>query len=275
MSLSPADAAHRERTLAAHHAGAREIGCTIDAEPGWGWGDRSVSTPGQLDGEPVWIRTVGEDPQWITDGGFWTGNLDANAITGIPKPTVLAWTEDRTSERWFRTEVMTLVTAPLASSDPAPARAPAVDEEWLAQLRTALDTLATIPTHRIAYTQDAVARRLHEHFGDQVDVTVEHWVTAHNDLHWANLTAPTLTILDWEGWGTAPAGYDAATLYCHSLLIPETARQVHEQFADLLDTPDGRRTQLFAAARILDRARRGDYQDLEAHVHNHARALLG
>lgn len=236
MSLSPTDVAHRERTLAAHHAGAQKLGCTIDGEPGWGWGGRAVSTPGNLDGEPVWIRTVGEDPQWITDGSFWTGNLDANAITGIPKPRVLAWSEDRTPERWFRTEAMTRVTAPLAAVAPAPSAAPDVDRNWLFQLGAALDALAGVPTERLCYDQDGVTRRLHDHFGDRVDFTVERWVTSHNDLHWANLTAPTLTILDWEGWGLAPAGYDAATLYCHSLLIPKVAAQVHEQFADVLDT---------------------------------------
>ena len=274
MSLSPADAAQRERTLAAHHTGAQELGCTIDGEPGWGWGDRSVSTRGRLDGKPVWIRTVGEDPRWITDGGFWTGNLDANMITGISKPTVLAWIEDRTSERWFRTEAMTLVAAPSASLDPAPGRAPDVDEGWLAQLRMALDRLATVPTQRLAHTQDAVTQRLREHFGDQLDSTVEHWDTAHNDLHWANLTAPMLTVFDWEGWGIAPAGYDAATLYCHSLLVPETARKVHAQFEDLLDTPDGRRSQLLAGARILKRGHNGDYSDLIAPLREHVQRLL-
>jgi hypothetical protein len=275
VPLSPADAAHREQTLAAHRAGAREIGCTVDGEPGWGWSDRSVSTHGLLDGEPVWIRTVGEDPRWITDGGFWTGNLDANIITGIPKPSVLAWTEGRTPERWFRTEAMTLVAAPSGTVAPAPSAAPAVDRVWLSQLGTALDVLAAVPTERLGYTQEAVTRRLQEHFGDRVDFTVDRWVTSHNDLHWANLTAPSLAILDWEGWGLAPAGYDAATLYCHSLLMPKMAAQVREQFADVLDTPGGRRSQLLATARILDRARHGDYDDLVGPVRNHAEGLLG
>ncbi|MFE7504646.1 hypothetical protein [Promicromonospora sp. NPDC057488] len=221
------------------------------------------------------MRTVGEDPLWITNGSFWTGNLDANTIAGVPKPTVLAWIEDRTSDRWFRTEVMTLVTDQITSSDPAPSVAPDVSPDWLARLQTSLDVLATVPTERVAYTQDAVKRRLHRHFGDRVDATVERWVTAHNDLHWADLTAPDLAILDWEGWGIAPAGYDAATLYCHSLLIPETARQVHEQFADVLDTTDGQRSQLFAIARILDRARHGDYKALAERAKNHLRTLLG
>ncbi|MCX4625107.1 hypothetical protein ACPCIZ_30920 [Streptomyces cellulosae] len=43
------------------------------------------------------------------------------------------------------------------------------------------------------------------------------WTTAHADVHWANLTEP-LRLLDWEGWGQAPEGFGAATLYAYSLL---------------------------------------------------------
>lgn len=52
------------------------------------------------------------------------------------------------------------------------------------------------------------------------------WATAHADLHWGNLRGPTLHILDWESWRSAPAGYDAATLHCNSLLHQPTARRV-------------------------------------------------
>ncbi|MFE1876426.1 hypothetical protein ACFW9N_37130 [Streptomyces sp. NPDC059496] len=33
-------------------------------------------------------------------------------------------------------------------------------------------------------------------------------------------------ILDWEGWGRAPYGYDAATLYMYALFTPETAARI-------------------------------------------------
>ncbi len=41
-------------------------------------------------------------------------------------------------------------------------------------------------------------------------------------MHWANLTEP-LCLLDWEGWGMAPEGFDAAALYAYALLQPDTA----------------------------------------------------
>ena len=54
-----------------------------------------------------------------------------------------------------------------------------------------------------------------------VDSAVERWATAHADMHWCNVTAPVCCILDWEAWGLAPRGFDAATLYCASLPVPD------------------------------------------------------
>ncbi|MEU4536738.1 hypothetical protein AB0G15_17910 [Streptosporangium sp. NPDC023825] len=64
-------------------------------------------------------------------------------------------------------------------------------------------------------------------------------------------------------------------LYLHSLLVPATAAQVHDLFADLFDTPTGRLAQLSAAGHILDRAgRSGDYPTLAAPVRAHAARLI-
>ncbi|MFH8407183.1 phosphotransferase [Streptomyces sp. NPDC018019] len=66
---------------------------------------------------------------------------------------------------------------------------------------------------------------------------ITEWATAHGDLHFANLTADGPVILDWEGWGIAPYGYDAALLYVYSLLVPATAARIKQEFADVLDSP--------------------------------------
>ncbi|MBE8523939.1 phosphotransferase [Amycolatopsis sp. H6(2020)] len=49
-------------------------------------------------------------------------------------------------------------------------------------------------------------------FGDRVDLAVRRWTTAHADLHGANLFEPDGVLVDWEGCGYAPAGYDVATV---------------------------------------------------------------
>lgn len=91
----------------------------------------------------------------------------------------------------------------------------------------------------------------------------------------AGITGPECYLLDWEGWGMAPAGYDAATLYCHSLLVPGVAARVRAEFAEELDTPDGVRAQLLVVARMLGRSGQGDYPELVLPLHRLANELTG
>lgn len=147
--LSPADIAHRLRLTDIHLAAASRLGCTLGQDRRWGWYDRSVSGSATHDGQKVWVRTVTERPQWV-DMLFWTGNLEANKIVGVPKPIVLDSAETRDEDRWFRTEVMTLVDQAPASPIPATTTPPAVDDAWLDQLRTSLEALAAASTTREA-----------------------------------------------------------------------------------------------------------------------------
>ena len=272
--LSPADIGHRRRLTDIHLAASSQLGCALDQQRRWGWYDRSLSGRATRAEQKVWIRTVTEQSQWV-DMLFWTGNFEANKIVGVPKPIVLDSVETRDEDRWFRTEVMTLVDQAPASPTPAATTPPAIDDAWLNQLRTSLEVLAAASTTREAKVQDDVTQQLREYFGDRIDPQVEQWVTSHGDLHWANLTAPSLVILDWEQWGLAPYGYDIATLYCHSLLVPETAAAIRHRFTHILDSPDGRRAQLLAIARMLSRTRMGDYTDLVIPLHRLADELLG
>jgi len=272
--LSPADIAHRQRVTHIHLAAARQFGCTLGQVRHWGWYDRSLSGSATRDGQKVWVRTVTEQPQWA-EAPFWVGNTEANKVADIPKPVVLDWTEHHDDDRWFRTEVMTYVDQDPASQTPAITTPPSIDDAWLTQLQHAIDALETSTTERVSRTQDEVTQTLREYFGDRIDPEVQRWSASHCDLHWANLTAPTLVILDWEQWGLAPYGYDIATLYCHSLLVPETAATIRHRFTRMLDSPDGRRSQLLAIARMLSRTRMGDYTNLVVPLHRLADEILG
>lgn len=255
MDVTAADAAHRDRLRAFLEQSAEHLGCRVTGEPDFGWWDRTIGATGiRADGTQCWMRVVSEQTQWA-EHEFWTGNADANDIHGVPKPVVLDSFEQHDHDRWLRAELMTLVEQPPVSTTPELTASVHFDAHWLDQLDTALATLASHRTHRVAMTQHRATQQLREYFGERIDPAVDHWTTAHTDLHWGNLTAPDLTILDWEGWGQAPSGYDAATLYCHSLLVPDIAETINERFNDLLETPDGRRSQLLAIARMLRRTR--------------------
>ncbi|MEX2975234.1 hypothetical protein [Streptomyces sp. C184] len=87
------------------------------------------------------------------------------------------------------------------------------------------------------------------------------WATAHGDCHFANLTTSGPTLLDFEGFGLAPAGYDPALLYAYSLLAPQTTARIRTEFP-ILDSPAGHTALLVVAADLLKSASRGDHPEL-------------
>lgn len=247
------------------------VGVTLAGTPVFGWHERTIGCQVTTAHEPRWLRVVSEMAQWI--GDFWTGNQDANTLPGVLRPRVLDVVEWSEGDIRCRAEVMTLapghpVSATMMLDRPAP-----VDQPWWATLRRSLDAVAASHTGRVCLDAATLADRVGA-FGITVDLPSLAWTTAHGDLHWGNVTAPECWLLDWEAWGTAPAGYDAASLLCASLPHPATVRRVRAVFADLLDTPTGTIAQLAAAARFLKFANNGECPDLAPLLHTYTSELL-
>ncbi|MFC9271295.1 phosphotransferase [Streptomyces zhihengii] len=99
---------------------------------------------------------------------------------------------------------------------------------------------------------------------------IQHWDCAHGDFHAANLTQGA-TLLDWEGWGLAPRGYDLAMLYTYAQLAPATAAHIRREFAPLLDSAAGGTALRVVCAELLQSASRGDHPELTPRL----RALVG
>lgn len=228
----------------------------------------TVARDGDVD---VWLRVVMEDPDY-QPACRWDGNVASNAIKGVPKPDVLRWAdwENRTDYRTgcrLRAEVMTLVREKAIARDGVLMSDPGLPEQWWSDLRSALTALAAhpAPDEDLVDTIGFTVRGVEREFGVRLDRAVFEdvtWTTAHADLHWGNITGPDLWLLDWETWRRAPAGYDAATLYCNSLLVPDVADQVRRLFADILDTTSGRLALLAVVVRYL--ANVGEGSDVDA-----------
>lgn len=254
---------------AAERLGAEETA----VEPTYGWRDRTIGAPVTVGGERRWLRATAEHEDWA-DGESWTGNSDAIQVTGVPKPTVLDRVEwDELPVRIYA-ELMTYIPDKVLSPTPELRESLDVPVRWWTELRAAVDALAKNPTERGAERPGWYTPTLRVFFGARADHLTPAWATEHMDLHWANLTAPNLWVLDWEHWGRAPAGYGAALLYCYSLLVPDAARQVRDVFADLLDSESGTYAQLCVIGHLLRRIDRGDDRDLTIPLHEHADRLL-
>lgn len=266
-----ADAEFSEWMRSNLHNAAGQFGLRIIGEPVFGWRLRSIGAVAAGPDGRRWLRVVTEYPQWA-HGDTWTGNSDANAIPGIPKPYVIDVAEwDEQGWRRQRAEVLTLLPGEPISRTSHLITPVDLNEGWWAQLRGALRRLRHVPTDRDNTDQQKVSERAVQAFGQ--DLPVDAWETVHGDLHWNNLLAPRFALLDWELWGRGPAGTDAASLLLHSLLVPPVADKIRSMFADQLDTDTGRHAQLAVAARLHSRITRGDYPELAVPLRHHVHSL--
>ena len=222
---------------------------------------RSVGSKARDGANDAWLRVVFEDPEW-GEGDYLGHNQAANEIRDVPKPVVTRWEEWDDNGRRLRGEVMTFVPDRPLSNSMVLTAAPPLSDAWLGQLRGALDALARHPMPRNGVDLDDLGHATLAYFGVALDPTAVTWTTAHGDLHWGNVTAPTLAILDWETWGRAPASFDAATLYCASLLDAPNSERLRNALSGHLDSPSGHLAIVLAAVRLLRFVEGGEMIDL-------------
>jgi hypothetical protein len=231
-------------------SGAEALGADLVGEPVLGLRGCSIGCRAATAESERWLRVVTEPASWAS-GPAWTGNVEAGGITAVRHSEVCTTAEWDDHHRRARAELMTLAPGPAVATDMALRHPVDLDDAWWVELRISLDALASHPTDRVCLGTTLLQRWLLATFGVTIDPGALLWSTAHGDLHWANLTNPGCWLLDWESWGSAPAGYDAALLHGASLMHPDIAKRVYDTFADILAGPGGAVAQLAAAAKLL------------------------
>ncbi|WP_223830603.1 aminoglycoside phosphotransferase/kinase family protein [Nocardiopsis quinghaiensis] len=225
---------------------------------------------------PAWLRLASAPNDQRVDT-FWNGSIDAeDAIpVTVPRPRLRAvhdWQEGRWS---YRAELYDRAPVRAASRSAVLSTNPNVCPHWWNDLRSTLDAISTVRTSRLTAFQPFLDHAMPRYLGTPVDTRAPSWSTAHGDLHFANLGAPAFHLFDWEGWGMAPAGYDAAMLHSYSLLVPMTAARIRAELAHVLDTPAGRFAELAVITELLHGTARGDNTELREPLRNRAQHLLG
>lgn len=243
----------------------------------WGWQGRTLGRPVTTQDRPAWLRLV-TAPVGDIVATFWNGAIDAQRILppSIPRPQLLRW-HDWADRTWaYRAELHEPATAPTITDRTAAVTEPRLPDRWWEALRASLATIAVVPTDRISIHPGFLAWAMPRYLGISSDLDANHpWATAHGDLHYANLCAPEFQILDWEGWGLAPAGYDAAMLHCRSLLAPAAANRIRTELVHLLESPSGRFAELVVITELLDGAANGATPGLAEPLRRRAEAILG
>lgn len=274
MSSEPDDPEVATRMRSAHSIACGFLGAVPDAGPcngetreAWGWRGRTLGRPVTGPYGPAWLR-VAHSPLDKATGKLWTGPEDAERLVPrqVPRPRlrlVRHWVE---VDNAYKAELYDHAAGETVSPTPAlVSPTPPLPAAWWSDLRTALLCLSAAHTDRTAVRQAYLDRAMPKYLaflGEPVPTVPHSWSTAHGDLHWANLTGPELGVLDWEGWGTAPTGYDAALLHAYSLGMPETAERVRQELSTFLDSEDGRFAELVVISELLQTAERGDNAEL-------------
>jgi hypothetical protein len=183
----------------------------------------------------------------------------ASLPTAVAKPQWyqgLSWQVREHGLLWRANETE-LVTASPIKPGGVLCTDPVLSEAWWATMRRSLGALAAHSTvrvatpHTIPISQQRVTDAIEGVFGGRVDTTVSEWMVAHADLAWANVTAPECWLLDWEDWGMAPRGWDAATLWGNSLAVPALAALVQREYQADLGSRSGLLSQLFFCAEVI------------------------
>ena len=206
----------------------------------------------------TWVRVERRTVERIAAQG-WNGPEAAALLRGVAMPewyAGLAW-RDRDEPVMWRADEMELIAAPPVGQGALVIDDPGLPDGWWAALNASLDALAAQRTPRMAtpdtetVTQELVTAALREVFPEVTDTTVDEWSPAHADLTWANVTGPEFCVIDWEDWGMAPRGLDAATLWGNSLAVPALAERVWNERRPDLESRSGQLMALFFCAKVV------------------------
>ncbi len=248
------------RSAFARHTAVLHV--TPDGPAVWGWFGRTLSrrVRHHAHGE-CWLR-LADAPQDKASGKIWEGNRRAAELFdgSVRKPVLYSAHEDSSEGYAYLAELTEFVSEPALCSSPVLLTDPELPQSWWDSLRADLGRVAGSSTARVAVRQEWADRCVPRFLGIPAPRIAE-WETAHGDLHAANLTRKTPYLLDWEGFGRAPVGYDAAMLLAYSALSPRFTGRVRENFP-ILRTEAGRVAQLVVVTELMQSAERGDYPEL-------------
>jgi hypothetical protein len=237
---------------------------------------RKRRTIGMRSDRGTWIRIECRGREKLNGQG--SGLEAAQVLSGVARPDWYggcSWFDHARDVLWRADETALIEDAPIRRS---PAAALDLTGDWWDALNSSLDALGNHATARIA-TPDSEALTHHRvdavigPMFPNVRTTIDEHATAHADLAWANLTSPTMWILDWEDWGTAPRGLDAATLWFASLAQPAVANGILTYRATDLECRTGKLMMLWRCAEFLSWA--NDDEPAYAAAEQAARRLAG
>jgi len=274
---TPKNEETEQRMRAASNRAATELG--INPVGPARSGVRSIGSLAETDDGKAWLR-VCSAREGRGKGRLWTGNVDASRLLPptIPRPALLRWYDFTSDGYQYRAELFAYLPLDTCTDGGHFLTGELdVSEQWWTTLRAALTELAAVETDtdRHAVGQEYLNREMPARL-DRPDIPtrVQRWTLAHGDLHFGNITRQGPVLMDWETWGLAPAGHDAAHLVTCAVQAPDTCARVRKELAEFLDGPDGRFAELAVITETLHIIENGYHPEAEQPLRKRARELM-
>ena len=274
---TPKDEETERRMRAARNRAAAELAVN-PVDPARS-GVRSIGSLAETDDGKAWLR-VCSAREGRGRGRLWTGNVDASRLLPptVPRPVLLRWYDFAGDGYEYRAELFEYL--PLDTcTDGGHFLTDELDvsDQWWTTLRAALTELAAVEveTDRHAVGQEYLNREMPARLDrPKVPTRVQRWALAHGDLHFGNITRQGPVLMDWETWGLAPAGHDAASLVTYAVQAPDTHARAREELAEFLDGPQGRFAELAVITQTLHIIENGYHAEAEQPLRERARELM-
>jgi len=225
------------------------------------WGKAIGATVATVQGEHYWLKVFGVTQ---IDNANRKTEIKADELTGSWKPSLLKQFDWTVEGVHYTARMTTLANAPVERNPWAGAAAVQLPDSWLHDLKAALNSLHTHPSTRTFLRQKTLEDWLFARHGIRHEFPQGDWCLSHNDLNWSNVTAPVLSILDWEWHGYAPIGYDVGRLIAFACRHEDLVIRLERVFAPHFASFTGRAGRSNATDRVMDGVRSGFFDpDLE------------
>jgi len=218
------------------------------------WGKALGATVATEDGARFWLKVFGvtriDNPNRATE-------IRSDELTGICKPSLVAQCDWIVDGSYLTARLMTLADPAVERGLWAGAAAVQLPDAWFDGLKKALLALGSHASTGTFLRQKTLENWLLERHGIRYEFPQDAWCLSHNDLNWSNVTAPALSILDWEWHGYAPVGYDIGRMIAfacrHDSLVIRLERLFAQDFAKF----SGLVARAFAADQVMQGIRSG------------------
>lgn len=218
------------------------------------WGKTFGSVVETADGKRYWLKVFGVKQ---IDNANRLAEIRADEIVGVCKPALVKQHDWSDAGIYYTARMTTLAAASVERNPWAGTTAAELPDSWIHDLVYALSSLSAYPSTRTYIKQRTLEQWLFARHRIRYDFPQDDWRLSHNDLNWSNVTAPALSILDWEWHGYSPVGYDPGRLIAFACRHVNLVGRLERAFTPCFTSFTGRVARAYATDQVMDGVKTG------------------